>query len=251
MQRTELSVNFSQQWKQRGPDLVARGTLIRQGVFCGSRGCILHPGESLRNSVQAWNRAPVTWGHPKIGDDFVAARDAPDTIIGHLESPAFQGNALKADIVISTRDPKIRQDLKSSREVSVGIFTDEIPSVGLYKEQEYTLISQNYKPDHLAIMRPGETGACSWESGCGIRTNQAQEILREAATNFFNNLTGKGEDQMKPLLPPEVYRNEEKKEDLQALQEAADKRGILLPTQFNRSIGATKTMRKWGTSINK
>lgn len=242
MKRTELNVNFSQQWKPRGQDLVARGTLIRQGVFCGSRGCILHPGESIKNSVRDWNRVPVTLGHPRIGDDFVAASDAPDTIIGHLEAPAFRSNALIADIVITSQDQSVRRELQASREVSIGLFSDELPSEGVYNNLAYSLIAQNYKPDHLAILKRGETGACSWEDGCGVRTNQA--ALREAMKIYVNNLLTGGNNTMniQPLLPPGV--KQEKKmtdKELLAMQAEADRRGILLPIQFNRSIAQTKS----------
>ena len=240
MKRTELNVNFTQQWKARGQDLVARGTLIRQGVFCGSRGCILHPGESIKNSVQSWNRVPVTFGHPKIGDDFVAAEDVPDSIIGHLEGPTFRNGALIADIVISEQDKDIRRELQSSREVSIGLFSDEISSHGVYEDKEYSYISQNYRPDHLAILRPGEVGACSWEAdGCGINANQ--ELLKEAVRIYANNILGKGENDMEvePLLPPGIRSEKEKEEKKEKAEQEKGWTGPgiepLLPSHMNKN----------------
>jgi len=75
----------------------------------------------------------------------------------------------------------------------------------------------------------------------------ASQPLRDAASNYVNNLT-QGENAMntvEPLLPP---GNEKKKEmtatELQTMQEEADKRGILLPCEFNRAT-EPKQKQKW------
>ncbi|MBO8687564.1 DUF2213 domain-containing protein, partial [Staphylococcus aureus] len=52
-------------------------------------------------------------------------------------------------------------------EVSTGTFVSTDRSTGTYDGKSYTGEWHNMMPDHLAILPPGHTGACSIADGCG------------------------------------------------------------------------------------
>ena len=215
MEAAEINVNYAQEWKQRGEDLVSRGVLMKAGVRCGSQGCTLHVGDTIRASVANWRRIPVTLNHPHNGTSYTSVSEAPDVVIGHLEAPEFRDNKLMADIVITSKDPGVRKTIKACREVSIGLFNDIMQSAGVFNDKAYTTITQLYKPDHLAILTDSP-GACSWADGCGIRTNMAGG----------------------PLLPAGVEKAVEA--DMGELQRKTDEAGILLPTGLNRPVAPAK-----------
>lgn len=75
----------------------------------------------------------------------------------------------------------------------------------------------------------------------------ASQILQDAASNFINNLLTQGANEMniEPLLPPGIEKNEKMTDkELQTMQEEADRLGVLLPTEFNRST-QPKQKQKW------
>ena len=231
--RREINVNWAHPWQLMNGNMRATGTIIRQGVFCGSQGCILHTAESIKNSVPNWQNVPVTINHPMIGNTLVSIREKPDAIIGHLENPQFRNGALMADIVITTQDHNILQQLQNTREVSIGVFTEEILASGTYNGKGYSAISQFYKPDHLALLPDGE-GACSWERGeCGIGLTANEELLKKAATAVAQMLSQQAERNNvmgnNILLPSGIVTQEEKIVVFQALGDEADKRNLLLP----------------------
>lgn len=244
--RREINVNWAHPWTLRNGAMVASGTIIRQGVFCGSKGCIFHPAETIKNSVRNWANVPVTLNHPMLENALVAVSEKPEAVIGHLENPIFRNGALMADIVITTANQDILQQLQNTREVSTGMFSEEIPASGIYDGKDYTAISQFYVPDHLALLPQGE-GACSWERGeCGIglTVNEADTILVNAFKNLFKHLE-EGDQNMEPemLLPPGActeVKKEETEQELLALQEQANEKDLLLPTQFNATAKLTK-----------
>jgi hypothetical protein len=55
-------------------------------------------------------------------------------------------------------------------EVSTGLFTDNIPTMGIFNGREFFGIATNHKPDHLAVL-PDQIGACSIADGCGLNRN--------------------------------------------------------------------------------
>ena len=242
MERTELNLYLSQQWKPRGGDLVSHGVLMKEGVHCGSQGCTLHAGDTIRASVANWRQVPVTLNHPHDGTGFTSVSEASDAVIGHLEAPEFRNNSLVADIVITSKDPGVRKTIKACREVSIGLFNDIMQSVGVFNGKAYQTITQLYKPDHLAILTDAP-GACSWADGCGIRTNQEEPWSDD--DEFVDRLVAIGDKiravenhEAEPLLPPGVGKTVEA--DMGELQREADQLGILLPTEMNRSVAPKK-----------
>src|SRR5690606_20160868 len=62
-------------------------------------------------------------------------------------------------------------------ELSTGLFTDNHPAPrgATYNGRQYTHVARNYRPDHLAILTDGRTGACSLKDGCGALVNENSE----------------------------------------------------------------------------
>lgn len=156
-------------------------TMMVEGVRNGSMGPILHTREELSKYVESWNGRPVVIHHPQQDGMNVSAAD-PEVLqeygVGTVFHARFENDRLKAEAWV---DPdKLREVnmeaynyIESGRpmEVSLGMFSDQEFIAGEYEGIQYNAIAHNYKPDHLALL-PDEIGACSWEHGCGIRTNQ-------------------------------------------------------------------------------
>jgi len=240
MNKKEIKVNISQPWTLlANGNLKAPGTLMNQGVRCGSDGCVLHTADTIKASTKGWNNIPIAMNHPEKDGYPVSIKDAPESKIGHLQNSRFRKDALLADLVITTTDQAIRTKIQNSREVSIGVFTDELQANGSYNGKQYNAIVQNYIPDHLAILTDC-AGACSWADGCGIRNNKAEahEFLKECATkvveHFINNQKGKYgfENEENKLLPPELQRKEDSKQKTQG-QKGSDYEKPLLPANIN------------------
>lgn len=163
--------------------LVVPVVMMVEGVHSGSRGPLLHTAEELGRFTAAWNGIPIVVHHPQDpGGNYISA-NSPQVIdrekVGAVYNTRIEDNKLKAEAwiqidKISQVSPvalaHIRQGLPL--DVSVGVFSDEEESQGEWNGETYSAIARNHRPDHLALL-PGEQGACSWQDGCGIRTNSS------------------------------------------------------------------------------
>lgn len=128
-----------------------------------------------------WDGRPVTYDHPKINGEAVAA-GSPDVLddvgLGQLFNTRLDGKKLKTEIWINnSRINSLGEDaqevIRRLREgdevveVSTGLFTMSEHLEGTYEGQEFSAIWRNIVPDHLAILPSGTTGACSVADGCG------------------------------------------------------------------------------------
>lgn len=161
----------------------------------------------------SWNGVPVTIGHPQEGDsDFISA-NAPDVhaewVVGAIfNSKVEDGKLLGEAWVKVDKANKIRPGLVSQLEgekpmdVSTGFFSDYEETSGTLNGREYKFIHRNVRPDHLALL-PDEIGACSWEDGCGVRSNKRGEALKKKVLNIFG-VRKNNEDQPKDERGPLV-----------------------------------------------
>lgn len=118
---------------------------------------------------QSWNGVPVTVGHPVEDDSYISA-NSPATLeqwaVGRIFNAEVTAKGqLRAEAWIDTGriDDELAEGLQSQSaqiDVSTGYFSD-------VEDGEY----RDIKPDHLALL-PNESGACSWEDGCGVRANK-------------------------------------------------------------------------------
>jgi hypothetical protein len=161
--------------------LVVPVVMMRDGVHRGSQGVVRHTEEELSKYVECWNGIPVTVSHPSENGQPVSA-NSPAILeqyaVGTIFNSRMDGDKLKAEAYIDeTTLQGISENallaIKNQRplDVSVGVFSDDIENSGEWNGETYEAIATNYRPDHLALL-PGQQGACSWEDGCGIRTNQ-------------------------------------------------------------------------------
>lgn len=182
-----------------------------EGVHAGSHGPILHTAAELSKFTDAWNGIPVTIKHPMQNNIYVSANqpEVLETAVGQIFNTKFDNGKLKAQAWLELKkleeiSPLATAYIRQGKqlEVSVGVFTDEIPTEGTWNDEQYAATAANYRPDHLALL-PGEQGACSWNDGCGIRVNedvisneQIKEDLVEVEQISFINVNKEGGNEM-------------------------------------------------------
>lgn len=189
MEKKRLIANVVKPWDVKAGKLVAPVVLIRQGVLCGSAGCVLWKGDVIKASVKQWEGIPVVLNHPKIDGQFVSAKQKPGHIIGRVTKPRFDSfkNCLHATIEVSIGRPNTN-NIMDLKEVSVGVFGESKTETGLYHNKYYEAVATSMIPDHLALLK-GDIGACSWEDGCGIRVNQkCDNYMRNFMDEMFTSI---------------------------------------------------------------
>lgn len=202
--------------------LVVPVIMMVEGVHNGSHGPLFHSAEELGRHIESWNGIPVTIFHPEVDGENVSANQ-PQVIdqntVGRIYNAYMENDRLRAEAWIDEErigslSPQALSYIKEGRplEVSVGIFSDEEATAGTWHDEEYVAIARNHRPDHLALL-PGGTGACSWEDGCGVRTNQ------EGGAPTENKECTTPEEKKKKKQVDE----DEEEEDLEDLKEMSGK----------------------------
>lgn len=189
MEKKRLIANVVKPWDVKDGKLVAPVVLIRQGVLCGSAGCVLWKGDVIKASTKLWEGIPVVLNHPTIDGQFVSAKQKPGDIIGRVTKPQFDSfkNCLRARIEVNIGKPNTN-NIMDLKEVSVGVFGENKAEVGQYYNKYYEAVATSMIPDHLALLK-GEIGACSWEDGCGIRVNQkCDSYMRNFMIEMFTGV---------------------------------------------------------------
>ncbi len=170
--------------------IVVPVVMMVEGVHSGSAGAILHEAGELAKYPAAWNGIPVVVGHPEDNGTPISA-NIPDVleskIVGRVYNTRFEGdgkNRLVAEAWLDEErlaeiSPAALQYIRQRKpiDVSVGIFSDDEPIQGRWKDEEFTGIARNYRPDHLALL-PDRSGACGWEDGCGVRINEEGDTMK-------------------------------------------------------------------------
>ena len=161
--------------------IVVPVTMMVEGVHSGSHGPILHLAQELGRYPESWDGIPVTIGHPNVDGQYVSANSPAileDWAVGRIFNTHMDGSALKAEAWLDevslqriSEDTLERINNGEVIEVSIGIFSDEDHSSGMWNSERYTAIARNHRPNHLALL-PDEVGACSIADGCGIRVNK-------------------------------------------------------------------------------
>jgi len=157
--------------------LIVPIVLLRHTV---ANGALIEPDELIPES---WNGVPVTVGHPTDGGGFATA-NSPETLsrwhVGRIFNAGMDGDKLKGEAWIEVKRankvaPGLIPALEAGEEmdVSTGYFSKKETATGSFKGKRYTVAHRDLKPDHLALL-PGESGACSWADGCGVRANRGQ-----------------------------------------------------------------------------
>jgi len=205
--------------------------MIKEGVLCGSHGCQFWPGPVIEAMANKWSDIPVSLNHPKVGGVAVpighSRKVFTDHAIGVVTAPFYDPvtKALKAVIKVPQGVRGISQ-IMAIREVSVGVFADNVPENGQYNGKRYVGRTIRATPDHLALVSDGP-GACAWPD-CGIQAHahgaldELRAIVGRTVAAMVNeaikggNIMGNFEGEA--LYPPEVYEANREADELQALK---------------------------------
>ena len=178
--------------------IVVPAVMMKEGVHSGSHGPIYHVPEELKRFTAAWDGIPVMIQHPEQDGVNVSANSPRvlETAVGRIFNTTYS-DCLRAEVwidvlKITSLDPDALAYIRQGRplDVSVGVFTDEESTQGVWNGESYGSIARNYRPDHLALL-PGATGACSWADGCGIRNNKEGGEM-DGLLKSFKDLGTKG-----------------------------------------------------------
>lgn len=195
--------------------LIVPVVMMVEGVHHGSHGPILHKAEELSNFSEAWNGIPVVVYHPEQDGVNISA-NSPEVIdksgIGRVFNVHMDGEKLKGEVWIDLvkaqeKFPNVLAHIRNGlpMEVSVGVFSDHEESEGNWNGEDYQMIAHNYRPDHLALL-PGQQGACSWNDGCGLRTNNMKGgIMEQTTMEVFKQLNKEGYF-VSPVVNEQGYR---------------------------------------------
>lgn len=174
--------------------LVVPVIMMQEGVHSGSRGPIFHSIAELGKYEEAWNGIPVTIQHPQSSTGAYISANSPDVLakyaVGRIFNTQMKDNQLHAEAWLEvealSNHPEAYQSIQDQEplDVSVGVFTDDLAEEGEWNGEKYQAIATNYRPDHLALL-PGVEGACSWDDGCGIRTNQQNKDMKKEFKTYI------------------------------------------------------------------
>jgi len=180
--------------------IVVPVVMMKEGVHAGNKGPILHTAEELTKFVSAWDGIPVTISHPTKNGIAVSANDPQileSSAVGQIFNTRYD-DGLKAEAwidveKISNLSAEALTSIQEGQplDVSIGAFTEALDTEGEWQGETYEAIASNYRPNHLALL-PGETGACSWNDGCGIRVYKKGEQRMKKQFQTFKELSKQG-----------------------------------------------------------
>jgi len=248
MNRRELKVYATSPWKLNDNTWESPATLMVESVACGSHGCLFWPADTIQAMAKSWHDVPLTIDHPTQDGTPVSVNLNQEIyskyVIGRVINPWFDpvSKALKATIKLEPGRVGNVNQILSYKNLSIGVFSDEVQDFGQYRGKRYQGKVTMGTPDHVAVLPPGLSPACSWETGCGIRANMSpgEVILSQALTTYIKSIQGEIEMTTEKMLPLGVFNEGEEttisESELRALQEAE----ILLPTHMNINLDGHK-----------
>jgi hypothetical protein len=158
--------------------------------------------ETLTKAVESFNQKPVVFGHPVDANRKQISANSPAILASHgigiICNSRMSGPRLLMDVYIDpVKAEKIGgaqfvDDLRASKpcDVSIGAFVSVDDTPGELNGKRFAATWRETNGDHLAVLWPHMqngvrrgVGACSWESGCGIRaamhlvTAEGMELL--------------------------------------------------------------------------
>jgi hypothetical protein len=172
--------------------LVVPVVALREGVIFASNAehAELVLARELQASLSAWNGRPVVYGHPIVEGEPVSA-NTPEILqsyqIGSVFASRIDDSALKCEawldpvMIAAAKAEGLVSKLQAGEtvEVSVGVLVTAEAKTGTFGGLEYSGVWTDVLPDHLAMLREGEIGACSVEMGCGAPRAAKQKAKGE------------------------------------------------------------------------
>jgi hypothetical protein len=185
--------------KHEGQDhLVVPVVMMVEGVHRGNAGPMLYEPGVYGTNPHLWNGVPLPVYHPTQEEAFVSC-NSPEVIeefsVGRLYNVKMEEGKLKGEMWInilkaSIVSPGLVGLIQSGApmDVSTGLFTIDDMTPGVWNEEPYVGSVKAIMPDHLAIL-PGQTGACSFADGCGVRLNTEGKEKGDGMKNQVGVLT--------------------------------------------------------------
>jgi hypothetical protein len=185
-----VTANATGAWERRERDgqtwWVGPAAMLVPGVLNGSKGPLLYTAEDTRAATPAWDKMPITLGHPRDAAGRPVSANGDGVFerlgLGFVEEPRFDG-ALKAKAWVhegwaAAIAPDVLNAIKKNEpvELSTGLGTRDEEARpgsvwnGKHGAVGYTHVARDHQPDHLAIL-VGQRGACSIRDGCGLGVN--------------------------------------------------------------------------------
>lgn len=124
--------------------------------------------------VHGWEQKPLFVGHPLVNGRPVSGAhpQVASTAVGFVRHAAVGDGRLTMEAWVddAKADDELLDVLRANlgMDVSVGVFTANDDTAGEHDGKRYESTWRGIRPDHLALL-PKDTGACSWEMGCGVR----------------------------------------------------------------------------------
>lgn len=212
MNRECLKV-YSGPWTLSGGHWCAPCILVREGVMAGSDGPMFWPASTIEAMAGLWHDVPLSLGHPMGSNGKpVSIKAAQEHVIGTVTNPVYDhvSRSLRATIKVPEGVWRVHQ-LQAMKEVSVGVFVETVITDGEFQGTRYHGLTRKATPDHLAVLPPGQTGACSFsEHGCGIRAyaseiDELRALAGQTLTNWVNDILGKRSSIMRNYMEQAYY----------------------------------------------
>ncbi len=160
------------------PHLVVPVTMMTEGVWHGSAGPLMYPAGDLAAVAPAFNGVPVVVHHPQLNSSAKDPRIFNSQKVGVVFGAGFDranralhGQAWLNMSRLKSLSPDIHDAILRNEmvEVSTGVYLNQTGGPGTYKGKRFTAVAQHRGVDHLALLPPGHTGACSIaEGGAGL-----------------------------------------------------------------------------------
>jgi hypothetical protein len=161
--------------------LVVPVVMLVEGVHKNSAGAMFYPASEIMQFPKSWDGVPVPILHPIDEQGMPLSANNPEIIekqsVGRVWNTFWDGEKLRAEVWIDVEKtkkiaPEVLAAIQNDRqlEISTSHWGENELKTGEWNGEEYDMIARAIRPDHLALL-PGQTGACSWDDGCGIRAN--------------------------------------------------------------------------------
>lgn len=156
--------------------------------------------EEFTKAPLGWNGRPLFYGHPVNASGQPVSGNSPDILeaacVGMIFNAAIRKNKLTMEAWVDIEKaeahaPELLERISNGDpiEVSVGVFTDTDDSTGEYNGKRYAGAWHEIVPDHLALLRVDEVGACSRDMGCGVRAAKGATVKSDKTNgNIFSRL---------------------------------------------------------------
>lgn len=196
----ELKVNLSKEDLRRETlaeeeYLVSPIVILVEGVHNG----IYYPAYTVIQRAVQWNNTPLSIEHP-LSNGAPISMNTPEQIVnacGYIFNSEGLDTKLIGEAWINIKkteekSPGLIKRIESGEDIDVScsVYCDLDMWEGEWNGKEYTSTVYDISADHVALL-PDSIGACSFEDGCGLRSNEEAEempIKKSALKLIYNSI---------------------------------------------------------------